>query len=469
MSYKNKTHWMLVTSAALLMVPGVLNAEPIQLKSAVETALETHPEINQAIQNKEAIEFERDQAQGLFLPRITVEGSAGIRRLDNPVRRTLSIDDNALYPMEGSLRAEQIIYDHGNRANELKRQASRTDGAAYRIEERSQFIALQVARQYLDYLLQQRIVAASEDNVTFHAKLAGDLREGVDNGSISIADQQQAEERLQAARARLTEANEDMVNTGIAFRTLTGLDITEGVVLPVSLRAKLPPTLAEAIEKVRLQSPKVREAQADLDAARAMIGKAKADLGPTVSLEGNARYGHDIDGTDHRTSDLQARVVLRYNLFDGGINRAKRQEMVRRASEARFRLHQVTREAEEDVRVAWNAWLSQGRLTGELDLQSKVSDDLLLSYREQFNVGRRSLLDVLDAQNTRYNVQVRAETARFANVFAEYKVLAAENELLQAMEVGVPESAKADARARFKVGPTLPAETYRRRYPRGND
>jgi hypothetical protein len=43
----------------------------------------------------------------------------------------------------------------------------------------------------------------------------------------------------------------------------------------------------------------------------------------------------------------------------------------------------------------------------------RVADDLLLSYREQFNIGRRSLLDVLDAQNTRYNVQAQAETARW--------------------------------------------------------
>jgi adhesin transport system outer membrane protein len=140
--------------------------------------------------------------------------------------------------------------------------------------------------------------------------------------------------------------------------------------------------------------------------------------------------------------------------------------MTRRASETRFRLHQVTREAEEDVRRAWNSWSNQGKLLGELEEQSKVSDNLLISYREQFNVGRRSLLDVLDSQNTRYNVQVRTETARFAQFFAEYRVLAATNKLLDAMGVAAPNSAKAEARKRFNVGPTPPAETLRRRYPR---
>jgi outer membrane protein, adhesin transport system len=130
------------------------------------------------------------------------------------------------------------------------------------------------------------------------------------------------------------------------------------------------------------------------------------------------------------------------------------QEMYRREKESRFRLEQMVREAEEDVRIAWNAWDSQGKLVKELDQQSKISDELLRSYRAQFNVGRRSLLDVLDAQNTRYNVQVRAETARFAQFFAEFKVLAAQNYLLQAMQVEAPKAATASARARFKVPPT---------------
>ena len=71
----------------------------------------------------------------------------------------------------------------------------------------------------------------------------------------------------------------------------------------------------------------------------------------------------------------------------------------------------------------------------------RVADDLLLSYREQFNVGRRSLLDVLDAQNTRFNVQAQAETARMAKLYAQYRVLAASNRLIEALGVQMPAEA----------------------------
>ena len=456
----------LLTAAVIAAMPSGTRAERLELKTAVETAMQTHPEINQAVENRSAIEFEREQAQGLFLPQISVEGSVGVRRLENATRKSLGIANQELYPIEGGLRVRQLLFDGGGRRDEVKRQASRTDGAAFRVEERAQFVALQVSRQYLDYLLQQRIVAASEDNIAFHSKLVGDLKEGVTKGSISIADQQQAEERQQAARARLTEANQDMVDTASSFRTLTGLDLVDGAVLPPSLGASIPATLEESLMHAREQNPRVREAQADVDAAHAVVAKAKSELVPTLSLEGNARIGDDIDGFRGQTNDLQAGLVMRWDIFNGGTKQAKVQEMYRREKESRYRLDQMVREAEEDVRISWNAWDAQGKLVKELDQQSKVSDELLRSYRAQFNVGRRSLLDVLDAQNTRYNVQVRAETARFAQFFAEFKVLAAQNYLLQAMQVEPPKAAIASARERFKVEPAAQMDSEAIRDPK---
>ena len=83
-------------------------------------------------------------------------------------------------------------------------------------------------------------------------------------------------------------------------------------------------------------------------------------------------------------------------------------------------------------------------MASELETQGRISDDLLLSYREQFNIGRRSLLDVLDAQNTRYNVQQQAETARLAKLYAQYRVLAAENRLIECLGVQMPAGASAE-------------------------
>jgi adhesin transport system outer membrane protein len=230
------------------------------------------------------------------------------------------------------------------------------------------------------------------------------------------------------------------------------------VTMPPDLAQYLPATLDEAENAARINNPRVQEAIADLTAAREFTQEAKNELGPKVSLQGQARYGNDMDGFRGHTRDLLGRVVMKWNVFNGGIKEANIREQARRADEAHGRLFEVTRSAEEDVRSAWSRLTNQTRLTGELEQQARVSDDLLLSYREQFNVGRRSLLDVLDTQNTRYNVQAQRETARLGKLYAQYRVLAAENRLIEALGVIKPMEAWGTERAHYRINPIPPAD-----------
>jgi outer membrane protein, adhesin transport system len=457
-----RKHWTMIVPGAVLLC--TTPAYAVELRDAVQAALSTNPEIRQAVANTEATREERVQAQGLWYPRVSVEGSAGVRNLRNPTRRNIGIADETLWPIEGELIVDQLLFDSGGREAEIRRQAARTDAAAARVEERSEFVALNVARTYIDYLLQQRLVAIAEDNATFHERLSGDLREGVSKGSISIADQQQAEERLQSARARVTEAREDLENAGITFRTLTGLPV-DSVSMPPDLSQCQPGTLEEAEALARQNNPRVQEAIADLATAREDIRAARADIGPRVNLEGRARAGHDIDGFSGRTTDLMGNVVLRWDLYNGGIKEANVREQRNRADEVHARLFERTRRAEEDVRTAWSRLQNQSRLVSELETQQRIADDLLLSYREQFNIGRRSLLDVLDAQNTRNNVQAQTETARLSKLYAQYRVLASSNRLIECLGVAMPAAALSDERTRFRVNPIPPADLDENSYP----
>lgn len=440
------------------------SAPAVSMQEAVTTAVNSNPEVAQAQYNKEAIQFERKQAQGLYAPRVDVEASAGIRHLENATRRSLGIADQELYPLDAQVHGEWTVFDFGSRRGELLRQSARVDGASLRVLERSEYIGLQVARQYLDLLLQQRIVAASADNVSFHQLLVNDLGTGVSQGSISIADQQQAEERLQAAMVRQSEAEQALAEARIKLGRLTGLQI-EQVAMPPTLETDLPGSVDEAVGLARTNNPLVKEASADVDAANAQASSVRADGYPRFGVDVTAREGKDIDGFRGETTDIQGRVFMRWNIFNGGISRANYQEMVRRASEARYKLYQVTREAEEDVRIAWSTLRTQQKVSDQLAKESQVSDDLLLSYRSQFNVGRRSLLDVLDAQNSRYSVQTRLETARFSAVFARYQILASTNRFLTAMNVAPGAGAGENERGRFNYGPPAPAETQYRTTP----
>lgn len=439
-------------------------AGAMSLREAVSIALDSNPQIGQAIMNREAIEFELRQARGLYLPRLDLESSAGARRYGSPDRRRLGTDDRTLKPLEAELVATQRLFDGFGREAEVERQASRVDGASFRVMERAEFIALSIAREYIEVLLQQRILSVVNENAAFHRRILGDIDAGVRSGTLTDADKYQASERLTAAIAKQKQAEEDLATAKIRFYTLVGQPIGVAGALP-GLGASLPKSLADALGKARTNNPQIAGAGADVDAGEALVKAARSKYYPELLLEGRARTGNDVDGNRGHTNDMTGRAVLRWNLYDGGIKNANEQEQIRRASELRLKMHQTLREVEEVVRTSWERKSRQAELSGLLSRQSSEAERVVSAYQDQFKVGRRSLLDVLDAQNTRVNASLLTETARYAVVLAEYRLAASTGALVKTLGLRAPQQGDAYARAKAGVPPTPDAETYSRYSP----
>lgn len=452
---------LLATVCAAAILPHAAHA--ISLKTAIKIALESNPEIGEAIARREAIEFELRQARGLYLPSLDGEARYGVQMLDSPGTRA-SGNAKGLERREVRTVLTQRLFDGHNRRGERWRHASRVDGSSHRIYERSEFIALNIIREYLEVGRLLKIVKFSNENVAYNKKIHGDLKEGESSGSISVADRQQAEERVFAAEARLIEATEDLNGAKIRFFKLVGKPL-DRFQAPQSVASVQPRSLPNALGVARTNNPLIKIAKADLDAARALIIQARSEYYPKVDLEGQARQGYELDGVHGRETEFRAEIIMRWNIFRGGIDRANVQEQVRVADGQRFALRNAHREVEESVRLAWDRRVQQRRRYARLRDQLASTERLIDSYGEQFKVGDRSLLDLLDTQNTRFNTQISVETARSALEFAEFRVLASTGMLLNTLQISAPEKSDAYAREEHGVRDTPDGETERRMTP----
>lgn len=457
-----KIKLMLAMSVSLLCLgAGVNDSNALSLKEAVSEALTSNPEILSAAENREAVEFELRQARGLYLPTLDLESSVGQRRLDSPGRRRLGTEDDTLDNADVGLTLRQTLFDGGLRRAEVERQAARVDGASFRVAERSEAIALSVAQEYFEIMLQAEIVEITRQNAGTLSQIVSDIGSGVAAGTLTDADKIQGNERLLSAKARLQEAEEDLTDAKIRFARLVGTPL-KNPKGPPTLSKAIPSSERQALEIARANSPRIAAAAADVDAADALARAAKSAYLPTISLEARARVGSDIDGAEGRTSDLEAKLVARWNLYKGGRDVAQEQERIRRAGEARQENHLVHREIQEAVLSAWNKRQRRAAQASVLRDQVGTGRSLVNSYREQFKVGERSLLDVLSAQNSRYNNEVLQKTAQYAAVYANYQLLAAMGKLVDALNLSTVEQTDAYARAEFEVPAGSAEITYER-------
>lgn len=415
-------------------------AAALTLEETVEAALATNPEVGVVAADREAIDQELRQARALYLPSIDLRGAIGPEYTNSPAtRRRFDEPDSheTLIRMESQITLTQMLFDGFSTRSEVDRQLARIDSAAYRVREAAEFIALDAIEAHLNVLRNEELVELAEQNVLEHQRILAQVSQLEREGGGSIADVRQTEARVAAARSALATAVGNLRDARAIYRSVVGIP-PEDLAVPDPPVEVVPAGAEAAAADAFVNNPTVRIADADIDVARAELTGARAGHYPRLDLEMGAGANRNLDGIEGSDVDAQALLVLRYNLFRGGADIAREREAFARLREARETLRRAKRAAEEDARVAYNAYLTAQDRADALEAQAEATRSTRDAYAQQFDIGQRSLLDLLDAENELFIARSNLVTAQYTLLFAVYRVLAATGDLLMAIEVDAP-------------------------------
>ena len=426
-----------VALALLLLAGG--NAGAASLKESIEATLATNPEIGVVAADRQAIDQELRQARAGFLPSIDLRGAAGPEFTDSPAtrRRGGSSDSTTLLRLESQLTLSQMLFDGFATQSEVERQKARIDSSAFRVQETAEFIALDAVEAHLDVLRNRRLVELAVDNLEQHQRILARVRRLEREGAGSIADVTQAEARVAAAKNFLVIARRNLRDAEATYLRVVGSPADE-LEEPLPPLAAIPESPDSAAARAAVNSPTVLIANADINVSKAELEGARSGYYPRLDLELGAAANRNLDGIDGKDLDAQALVVLRYNLFRGGADIAREREAFARVRESREVLRRARREAEEQARVAYNGLVAASErvevLRAGVEAQRATRD----AYAQQFELGQRSLLDLLDSQNQLFIGRSDLTTAEFTELFAVYRVLAVIGDLLTTLDIDRP-------------------------------
>jgi adhesin transport system outer membrane protein len=200
-------------------------------------------------------------------------------------------------------------------------------------------------------------------------------------------------------------------------------------------------TEEESVARGLTSNPKVLLAQADVRVADAEIDKEAAPLYPRLDLEVIGNTNRHNNGLENTTYSATFLLVARYNLYRGGADLARVREFKWRKAEAQEQLRVQERAVAEDVRLSWSARDTQRSRIQTLTDQVEANQNTRDVYAQQFDIGQRSLLDLLDATNELFLSKNDLITAKYEELFANYRILASQGELVQALGVAFPTEA----------------------------
>ena len=129
---------------------------------------------------------------------------------------------------------------------------------------------------------------------------------------------------------------------------------------------------------------------------------------------------------------------MSWDIFRGGQDVWRRSEMAERHTEATMRHARLQRDAIELIDKAWNARTVTVTRISALTRQLEADRKTIAAFQKEYELGQRSLIDLLNAQNQFFNASVSLTSARALIIFADYQLLAAMGTLIEYLKAPPP-------------------------------
>lgn len=439
----NKMNRVLATAVASALlaigVHGRASAETV--KDVVEQTLKTSPDLLVDVRQRLSTDQAVKGAKGGYLPRVDLTLGVGQERSDNSFTRADNYNWRTLTRREASLTLTQMLFDGFGVASEVARNRARVESAAYKVAGTSDQVALKAVEVYLDVLRNRELVALTRENLAAHLKTYDQIRLRADAGVGRKADQDQIDARVALAKANLAAAEANLRDAETNFLRAVGAAPKSLVDVKGPDDGLLPKTVDEAVKRSLENHPILRSAMADIKAADAQHAAAKSVMYPRFDLELGVNRYRDIGGVPGDNFTDYAMLRMRYNLLKGGSDIARINETRELAYEATEIMHRTARQAEQSTRLSWNALRSAQERLPSLRQHAEFSEKTREAYGKQFNLGQRTLLDLLDTENEYFTARSDYVNGRYVELFARYRVLADVSQLLPAVGVAPREEA----------------------------
>ena len=406
----------------------------VKLADTVTTALEYSPRLQVLQANQNAVGFERDRAYGGYLPQVDIAAGYGAEAHSDTLTRARGNEHNFYDRLEGSIRLSQLVYDGKETRSLVEIEEAKMVSAGYRTFDNAEAIALDSIIAHMEVYRQRELVVLAEENVNDHLEILDKLEERQEGGAGSIADVDQTKARLARAYASLAEIQAKLKSAEANYQRYVGklAGDVEFFIIPSNI---VPGSLDEAVQQTVERNPKTLALNANVDEADRRIELSKSNFLPKVHAELSSTYEDQIESSETYEHNNQAMMRLRWNIFNGHSDVADRKAAMARKLQAGHHRDDQRDMVVEETRTTWAELESSRKQMVNFSEAFDYNQKTLDSYIKQFIVGQRTLLDVLDAHNEKFQSAGLLVTAKTNEVIAVERLLALTGKLNESLQI----------------------------------
>lgn len=427
--------WTLTTLACLPLtalaqqLPSTLYAPGMtDLNTTIQQTIVSNPQVNAAWNNFSAAGSDVRVAQGNYLPSIDVTAGVGRQDQQNDGRGSYSSDF-------AELTLTQMVFDGFATRSEVER-LNRTRLIAYfELLGASEMVALEAFETYLDVLRFREMVRLAQDNYREHQRVFSQIEERALSGAGRGVDLEQISGRLALAESNLMTEASNLHDVTARYQRIVGELPPQNMSPAPSLADELPSDVSEAVRMAFEGNPDFHAAIENIAVQRAEQNAARAAFMPRLDIQGRTGTNNQDDSIAGRSDEHSIQLVASMNLYRGGSDSAAFEAATTRIEQAVNQREVACTNVRQTTQIAYNDTQRLNEQLRYLNDHRQSIDRVRGAYQQQFDIGQRTLLDVLDSENEYFEASRAYANAEFDLTLAQARTLAAMGQLMQTLEV----------------------------------
>ncbi|MBI3677923.1 MAG: TolC family outer membrane protein, partial [Proteobacteria bacterium] len=411
MNHGKKAFRSAVFALATLLVGGALplsaQADTFSLNDALGITYETNPQLAAQRASLRATDEEVAKANAGWRPSINAQGTYGVEHREIQGVPEAFND----HPLNGEIIVNQPIFRGGRTYAEIGRAKALVRAGRAQLTNSEQQVLLAAVTAYMDVVRDTSIVELRRKNVEVLQKQLNATQLQMNAGDLTRTDVAQSQARLAGAQSDLTAAQGQLAVSRANFEQVIGrpaetLDVSPA--LPA-----LPGTIDDAIALAGKQSPTLIAAKETERAADYAIDDTTGTLLPQLSLQGEYIYSRGALGTSSgfggnqittRTTAILAQLTV--PIWQGGADHAAVRQSKELHNQAILNAENADRVVRDGASTAWNSFASAQSTIQSNEAQVKANQLAFEGVSKEQQVGGRTVLDVLNAQQELLNAEV---------------------------------------------------------------
>lgn len=418
---------------ALAMAPSAF-AET--LAEAIALAYDSNPTLQAQRATQRALDENWVQARSGYRPQLNARGQFGYTETRTPGGAALrDIDgDGDLEVLNGrqetnstgaTLSLSQPLYTGGRVAANVSAAEADILTGRENLRRTEANIMQAVIQAYVDVRRDQEALRIRQENVRVLQRQLDESNARFEVGEITRTDVAQSEARLAGAQSLLTQAQAQLAISRASYAALVGQNPGDLAPEP-SLASMLPADVAQAFEVAEDNNPQIRAAEYTQQASRARVAFARAERMPSIGLTSSFGYGGQADPWEPSdfSREFAAGATVSVPLFTGGLTSSRVRAAMERNNADRIGVETARRSVMQNLTGAWNQLIASRSNITSTDEQVRAARIAAEGTRQEQQVGLRTTLDVLNAEQELRQAELAQVTARRDEYVAASLVLA---------------------------------------------